>query len=43
MPETNDVEKNVIEEEGSLSDPGMLDSQTEDSIPIEEYEKLLDQ
>ena len=43
MPETNDVEKSVIEEEGSLSDPGMLDSQTEDSIPIEEYEKLLDQ
>ncbi len=47
MPEANDVEKSVIEG-GNVPDSGMLESQTEDSLPedfmpMEEYEKLLDQ
>ena len=42
MPEANDVEKSEIEG-GSLSDPGMLESQAEEVIPAEEYEKLLEQ
>ncbi len=42
MPEANNVEKSVIEG-GNVPDSGMLESQTEDSIPVEEYEKLLDQ
>ena len=47
MPEANDVEKTVIEG-GNVPDSGTLESQTEDSLPedfmpMEEYEKLLDQ
>ena len=42
MPEANDIEKSVIEG-GSIADPGMLESQTEEAMPMEEYEKLLEQ